>query len=132
MRHLSAIFYSSIPMSTRETWTKACNNSIRCFFISRHYKRLLVAHKGISTAEKSNHEKEENKVQQIIPKYGGLTLSLCMRNDSAIRRGKISLKIPGGGVLDLNLYGDVPTKKNFFTLLQNFCLQMIPCSRSNR
>ena len=37
----------------------------------------------------------------------------------------------GGGVLDLNLYGDVPTKKNF-TLLQNFCLQMIACSRKNR
>ena len=36
---------------------------------------------------------------------------------------------PGEGVLDLNLYGDLPTKKNFFTLLQNFCLQMIPCSR---
>ena len=39
---------------------------------------------------------------------------------------------PGGGVLDLNLYGDVPTKKIFFTLFQNFCLQMIPCSRKNR
>ena len=37
-----------------------------------------------------------------------------------------------GGVLDLNLYGDVPTKKIFFTLFQNFCLQMIPCSRKNR
>ena len=38
----------------------------------------------------------------------------------------------GGGVLELNLYGDVPTKKKIFTLLQNFCLQMIPCSRKNR
>ena len=37
-----------------------------------------------------------------------------------------------GGVLDLNLYGDVPTKKIFFTLFQNFCLQMIPCSRKYR
>ena len=43
------------------------------------------------------------------------------------------IDIPGGGgVLDLNLYGDVPTKKKNFTLLQNFCLQMIPCSRKNR
>ena len=37
--------------------------------------------------------------------------------------------LPGRGVLDLILYGDVPTKKILFTLLQNFCLQMIPCSR---
>ena len=37
----------------------------------------------------------------------------------------------GGGVLDLNLYADVTTK-NFFTLLQCFCLQITPCSRKNR
>ena len=51
-----------------------------------------------------------------------LILFLCSLLDS--RPG-------GGGVLDLNLYEDVPTKKNFFTLLQNFCLQMILCSREN-
>ena len=30
----------------------------------------------------------------------------------------VAISLPGGGILDLNLYGDVPTKKNFS-----------PCSR---
>ena len=38
----------------------------------------------------------------------------------------------GEGVLDLNLYGGMPTKKNFFTLLQNFLLQMIPGFRKSQ
>ena len=55
-----------------------------------------------------------------------------MEREAAVQRSpKDELSRGGGGVLDLNLYGDVPTKKNFFTLLQNFCPQMIPCSRKN-
>ena len=55
----------------------------------------------------------------------------CFKPYRTGKRGFIG-QISPGGVLDLNLYGDVPTKKNFFTLLQKFCLQMIPCSRKNQ
>ena len=55
---------------------------------------------------------------EVLIFYVIYRLTVPMKIDVAPGRG-------GGGVLDLNLYGDVPTTKNFFTLLQNFSLQLI-------